>query len=109
MSKYIDKDLLIEHIKDLPTWAYWADFSGMYEKPTKYPDGTFDVDDVINSIENAPEADVVEVKHGEWLLKHIGTGHYWECSECHTNPCIYVTKDTKYCPNCGVRMDGDNK
>lgn len=109
MSKYIDKDLLIEHIKDLPTWVYWADVSGMHENPMKYPDGTFDVDDVINSIENTPEADVVEVKHGEWLLKHIGAGHYWECSECHTNPCIYVTEDTKYCPNCGARMDGDDK
>lgn len=46
-------------------------------------------------------------KHGDWILKHIGAGHYWECSVCHTNPCIYVTKDTKYCPNCGAKMDGD--
>ncbi|MGM9519767.1 MAG: hypothetical protein ACI3WS_03730 [Phascolarctobacterium sp.] len=47
------------------------------------------------------------VKHGHWNLRHIGAGHYWECSVCHTNPCIYVTKDTKYCPNCGAKMDGD--
>ena len=47
------------------------------------------------------------LKHGKWELKHIGVGHYWECSVCHTNPCIYVTKDTKFCPNCGARMDGE--
>ena len=44
--------------------------------------------------------------HGEWLLRHIGAGHYWECSVCHTNPCIYVTEHTKFCPNCGAKMDG---
>ena len=47
------------------------------------------------------------VKHGEWILKHIGDGHTWECSVCHESPCIYITKDTKYCPNCGAQMDGD--
>ena len=47
------------------------------------------------------------VKHGDWILKHIGAGHYWECSVCLISPCIYVTKDTKYCPNCGAKMDGD--
>lgn len=52
-----------------------------------------------------PAADVAPVVHGEWLLKHIGVGHYWECSVCHTNPCIYVTQDTKFCPNCGAKMD----
>lgn len=53
-----------------------------------------------------PAADVEPVVHGEWLLKHIGAGHYWECSICHTNPCIYVTQHTKFCPNCGAKMDG---
>lgn len=57
-------------------------------------------------VDKVPTADVAEVKHGEWLLRHVGHGHYWECSICHTNPCIYVTKDTKYCPNCGAKMDG---
>lgn len=56
-----------------------------------------------------PAADVEEVVHGEWLLRHIGAGHYWECSVCHTNPCIYVTEHTKFCPNCGAKMDGDER
>lgn len=50
--------------------------------------------------------DWAPVVHGEWLLRHEGYGHYWECSSCHKNPCIYVTKDTNYCPNCGAKMDG---
>lgn len=55
---------------------------------------------------NAPTIDYAPVVHGEWLLRHVGHGHYWECSECHTNPCIYVTENTKFCPNCGAKMDG---
>lgn len=64
--------------------------------------------DALCCLEHIPAADVVPVVHGDWLLRHIGVGHYWECSVCHTNPCIYVTEHTKFCPNCGARMDGDD-
>ena len=54
-----------------------------------------------------PTLDVAPVVHAWWILKHVGVGHYWECSACRTNPCIYVTENTKFCPNCGARMDGE--
>ena len=54
--------------------------------------------------ESCKTVDAAKVVHGEWMLRHEGRGHYWECSVCHTNPCIYVTKDTNYCPNCGAKM-----
>jgi len=43
-----------------------------------------------------PTADVVEVKHGYWMLDG-------RCSECLENP---LTTHKTYCPNCGARMDG---
>lgn len=52
MARMIDADALIEHIKGLPTW--WADGGGVYGQAMKYPEGMFDVDDVVASIENAP-------------------------------------------------------
>lgn len=61
------------------------------------------------AIKSIPAADVVEVRHGEWLLKHVGVGHYWECSVCHAPPNIYITEDTNYCPNCGARMDKEDE
>lgn len=64
------------------------------------------MDQFLHDIKESPAADVVPVVHGKWILKHIGAGHYWECSVCHKNPCIYVTNDTKFCPNCGAKMDG---
>lgn len=50
--RLIDANALLEHIKDLPTW--WADGGGVYGQAMKYPEGMFDVDDVVASIENAP-------------------------------------------------------
>lgn len=57
MSDYIDRDELIKHIKDLPTW--WGDDS---------VGCAFYLTRAITSIENAPAADVQEIKHGEWKL-----------------------------------------
>lgn len=66
------------------------------------------VSEAMAVLEDVSAADVAPVVHGEWILKHIGAGHFWECSVCHTNPCIYVTENTKFCPNCGAKMDGDS-
>lgn len=102
-------------------------YDGMFIVGIETPDGQatyhYDIDPYwdmfdCSEVEFAPEwdghtaAQAIErigklepVVHGEWNLKHVGFGHYWECSVCHTNPCIYVTKDTKFCPNCGAKMD----
>lgn len=51
-----------------------------------------------------PTVEAKEVVHGEWILRHIGAGHMWECSVCHKRPDIYVKNDTNFCPNCGADM-----
>ena len=55
-----------------------------------------------------PAADVVEVRHGEWVNK-IGL---YECSACGKT-CPYDVQadvisywECRYCPNCGAKMDG---
>ena len=83
MTKYIDADIWRKLPDDLP-----------YKASVK------------RVLIQAPVADVVEVKHGEWILKHIGSGHYWECSECEFKNCVMPR--TPYCPNCGAKMDGGN-
>ena len=60
MSDYIDRDELIKHIKDLPTW--WGDGSGVY---AFYPV------EVMLSIESAPAVDVQEIKHVSGLRTAI--------------------------------------
>ena len=109
MAKYIECEALIEHMKDLPTW--WADSGGVYGQAMKYPEGMFDCDDVINSVDNAPAADVVEVKHGEWL-SNAQTDEY-VCSKCDGIAPVDCEKEdfykSNYCPNCGAKMDGERK
>ncbi|MCM1059433.1 MAG: hypothetical protein NC452_03990 [Eubacterium sp.] len=56
-----------------------------------------------------PAADVQEVKHGKWSDKMVGiqdevfgdTHFGFQCSECGA-----VLNKTKYCGNCGAKMDG---
>ena len=64
---------------------------------------------VASMIDDAPTADVVEVRHGEWI---INDEDYWtKCSVCEfeyfdEQEDIYNTY--RYCPHCGARMDGDD-
>lgn len=59
-------------------------------------------------------ADVVEVRHGEWIDKP--TGAYcrmqsW-CSACGKHSGIGGIESNRhkpYCPNCGAKMDGERK
>lgn len=111
MSDYIDRDELIKHVKDLPTW--WEDGGGVYGPPMKYPEGLFYPEDVIASIENAPAVDVQEIKHGEWIKMDIISDDVdYYCSECRNFIDIATGKETPidrgffYCPYCGAKMDG---
>lgn len=54
-------------------------------------------------ITNAPTADVVEVKHGEW--EKVKGKDYWTCSNCCT---VTQNNEDEYCRHCGAKMDGGN-
>ena len=59
-------------------------------------------------MEDAPTADVAEVKHGYWYTIDSDVG--WElvgCSECRGEYSLCDGEDrTDYCPYCGAKMDG---
>ena len=55
---------------------------------------------------------VVERKKGKWLNKDTsGYYFYGKCSECGQEFCVNVwyTQNMKHCPNCGARMDEDER
>jgi len=72
----------------------------------------YDLDVVAVGYINAiPAVDAVPIVHGEWIEygepNSLGEyeSWYWTCSACGT-----VGLDTfKYCPSCGVRMDGEKE
>lgn len=67
----------------------------------------------VEDIENTPSAEVVEVVHGEWFLldECLNEGVY--CSVCSKK--VYRKEyanqkiKSKYCPNCGAKMDGERR
>ena len=103
MTKYIDVNKLINQIKDLPTWI---EVLGFGWRSAKYPNGVFDCEDVINSIQNQPTADVEELKHGEWVYDHWCE---FKCSICGHWSQTEPRARENYCPNCGAKMDGGKK
>lgn len=93
MSKeYIEREALIEELKR-------RDFLPVIVK---------------QAIEAVPAADVAPVRHGRWLhgkssflrifrVKKSGLGVF--CSTCHK----HADNMYDYCPNCGAKMDGEEK
>ena len=97
MSRYIDADKLSEKLdefkKDVPS-VVLAFTQGQ--------------------INNAPTADVVEVRHGEWIDKPTGAYSRMQswCSACGKHSGIGGIESNRhkpYCPNCGADMRGKRR
>lgn len=66
---------------------------------------------LVKSITNAPTVDAEPTRHGEWkewwpgdcALIMTGEEILYECNLCTAK---FVDK-SRYCPNCGAKMDGD--
>ena len=90
MARYIDADKLI------------AEYDRVHIGP---PGGARKL------MEEAPTADVAEVKRGKWIEKEEVYGDvYYTCSNC-TNDWTTIDGTPQenfmnYCPNCGAKMDG---
>jgi hypothetical protein len=74
--------------------------------------GDTTADNIMRDIETIPTADVVEVKHGEWVEKDcITESNRGRTIHYVTNKCSVCGKwngrhKSNYCPNCGAKMDG---
>lgn len=61
----------------------------------------------VGDIESAEAADVAPVVHGRWIKTDHGNDTLLaSCSQCNY-PVDWWRGKTKYCPNCGAKMDGD--
>lgn len=63
------------------------------------------LDEVNDVIDDIPAADVVEVRHGEWITDNDGFVTCSECGEEHTWDDFRPT----YCDMCGAKMDRERK
>lgn len=76
------------------------------------------VDNMLDEIEDAPAADVVEVRHGEWkyrgVVKKANTANapIVACSVCQIAFCDLINNHNfmyRFCPYCGAKMDGERR
>jgi uncharacterized protein (DUF983 family) len=69
-----------------------------------------DAEEVFDIIDTHPIADVVEVKHGEWLMclsdEPWRKGYHGRCSECGAFYTYNINKMPRRCDNCDAKMDG---
>lgn len=87
MSRYIDADALLNNLPDdLP-----------YKASVK------------RVLIQAPTTDVVEVRHGEWKAVGDRPRLIYECSECGETLYCGVVLHSKFCFNCGAKMDGERR
>lgn len=81
-----------------------------YDKEHGNKHFVYGVESVLEYAECLPTADVVEVKHGEWIEEtYIDEKRSdFKCSVCEFDDTFYrnLMSFYKYCPYCGAKMDG---
>jgi len=90
MAEYIERDKMLAKIARM---INYAETNGMGRELTVL----FQVGDAVM---DCPAFDVVEVKHGRWV---VGNDKLCHCSECKT----LGSPQWKGCPVCLARMGGD--
>ena len=95
-KEYIERESAIKMIEeDLPEVVY-------YRK-----------EDAIACLECLSTADVVEVKHGEWLMPLTDEpwrkGYFCRCSVCNKINRGHTLTVPNFCETCGAIMDGKRR
>ena len=103
MARYIDADNLIDELSAACMPIYEKGITGILGDNSS-------IADIINE---QPTADVQEVERGYWISERDPDENNriqcFHCSVCDDDfHYIGAFVATKYCPNCGARMDGDN-
>ena len=96
MAKYIDADKINAELMD--------EYHGMIS------DESMKIYKIMQMLDNAPIADVEEVRHGKWIYKghHEMMWHAFQCSVCErwmfTNSLNNIVGEYPYC-HCGAKME----
>lgn len=94
-KEYIERDSIYRRVKER---------TNPYGKPTlDYKSGV----KVLNMIKQEPAADVVEVRHGEWIKAGVGITERIVCSACNSSKGYFGRPP--FCNQCGAKMDGKRK
>lgn len=99
MAEYIDRELLVGYLND--------DIAACENQPLESESVSYGckigLTYAVGLAKAMPDADVVEVLHGEWLpvTTYDGREHLYRCSVCNRHEQVIY----EYC-HCGAKMDG---
>lgn len=101
MYKYIKQEDAIKALGERP--MNWMDTPEELQAISDY-------EFYMNAILTIPAADVVEVRHGRWIVPERIMYRYpqYVCSECQKDEYWkgkFSHGNEYYCPNCGAKMD----
>lgn len=102
MAEYIEREALIEHI-------YQRMVNNEHKDEKARAIHRQEHRNLAHAVRTYPAADVVEVRHGEWVdngdrdRNGLPKPFAISCSVCGSSA---GTSWMKYCPNCGAKMDG---
>ena len=65
------------------------------------------VSDAVQLLRELPPANLQEPKTGHWIKS--SNGMFAECSDCGKHGEYGLLKQYKYCPNCGAKMESEDK
>ena len=87
MKEYIEKEALLE---------LYSNTDGLNIDSFHVP-----IEVIRQNIIDQPTADVREVVHAKWIKMYGNLSMFFKCSKC--GACNEF--GTRYCPNCGAKMD----
>lgn len=77
-----------------------ADYIDRKELLVKVAGYCYTIKDVLNVLNEMPSVDVVEQKHGHWIVDNSRHFLPYKCTACGE----WNDGTTKYCPECGAEM-----
>ena len=96
MSEYISRETVIAEIEK------HLRIMGLTKHGIVYKTYSLAHEHIVELLRIIPAVDAVEVKYGIWIKEDYT---FYRCSVCDQRISL-VGNPTKYCPNCGARMDG---
>ena len=102
MAEYIEREALRNSVESIDWYNVYK--GKLTAGAPNTENALYKASSIYAVIDNAPAADVVPVRHGWWIWRNKWEPFEfkYECSICHDGSDL----ESKYCPNCGGKMDG---
>ena len=104
MAEYIGREALIDAVESIDWYSVYK--GKLTAGAPNTENALYKASSIYAAIDNAPDVDVAQVRHGKW---EWDTEDIYRCSNCAEKSHVKEVMGRPawgYCHNCGCRMDG---